>query len=87
MEARSDVAGAPRADRITGTGCRWSQRLAVEAAQRVGRLASPDRAQRFRLDAFRRDTLVAQDRAGRFVGRGRAKQQVLVLTQRFVSIC
>jgi len=64
-----------------------SQRLAVEAAQRVGRLASPDRAQRFRLDAFRRDTLVAQDRAGRFVGRGRAKQQVLVLTQRFVSIC
>src|SRR6266571_7703186 len=54
-----------------------SQRCFVEAARRIGRLASPDGAQYFRLDAFRRDTLVAQDRAGRFAGRGRGKQQVL----------
>src|SRR6266702_4559590 len=32
-----------------------SQRLAVEAAQRVGRLTSPDGAQYFRLDTFGRD--------------------------------
>src|SRR6185437_7552294 len=54
-----------------------SQRLAVEAAQRVGRLAPPDGAQYFRLDALRRDALVAQDRAGRLGGRGRGQQQVL----------
>src|SRR5690348_3345059 len=54
-----------------------SQRLAVQAAQRVGRLAPPGGAQYFRLDAFGRDALVAQDRAGRLGGRGRGQQQVL----------
>jgi hypothetical protein len=51
-----------------------SQRLAVDAAQRVGRLAAPDGAQYCRLDPFGRDALVAQDRAGRFGGRGRGQQ-------------
>jgi hypothetical protein len=40
-----------------------SQRLAVEAAQRVGRLAPPDGAQDFRLDVVGRDALVAQPTA------------------------
>ena len=53
------------------------QRFSVEAAQRVGRLASPDGAQYFRLDAFGRDALVAQGCAGRLAGRGRGQQQVL----------
>src|SRR6516162_221352 len=38
-----------------------SQRLAVDAAQRVSRLASPEGAQHFRLDAFGRNAVVAQD--------------------------
>src|SRR5260370_29122335 len=54
-----------------------SQRLTVEAAQRVRRLAPPDGAQYFRLDAFGRDALVAQDRASRLGRRGRGQQQVL----------
>jgi hypothetical protein len=52
-----------------------SQRLAVDAAQRVGRLAPPNGAQYFRLDVFGRDALVAQDRAGRLGGRGRASRR------------
>src|SRR6266568_723945 len=54
-----------------------SQRLAVEAAQRVRRLTSPDGAQYFRLDTFGRDALVAKDRAGRSVGRGCGRPQVI----------
>jgi hypothetical protein len=53
-----------------------SQRLAVEAAQRVGRLAPPDGAQYFRLD--RSGVTPWSRRTARPVGgRGRGHQQVL----------